>query len=94
MDAVEEVKKRASIILRQAGVKRAAVFGSFARGGATPKSDLDLLIEFAGEKTLLDLIALKRRLEQALGMSVDIITYQSLSPLLRDAILREQISLL
>ena len=91
---IDDIKQKADHILRQAGVKRAAIFGSFARGSATAKSDLDLLIEFAGEKTLLDLIALKRRLEQMLGMSVDLVTYQSLSPLLRDSILREQIPVL
>jgi len=94
MGIQDEMKKEAVKVLRQAGVKRAAVFGSFARGEADAQSDLDLLIEFAGEKTLLDLVALKRRLEQALGMSVDLITYQSLSPLLRDSILQEQIPVL
>ncbi len=91
---MDSIKQKASSILQQAGVRRAAVFGSFARGEADAQSDLDLLIEFAGEKTLLDLVALKRRLEQALGMNVDVITYQSLSPLLRDAILREQVPVL
>lgn len=91
---IDEIKQKVNSILQRAGVKRAAVFGSFARGEATAKSDLDLLIEFQGEKTLFDLIALKRRLEQILGMSVDLITYQSLSPLLRDSIMQEQIPVL
>ncbi len=29
------------------GVRRIAVFGSYARGEATPESDLDLLVEFS-----------------------------------------------
>lgn len=91
---IDEIKAKIGIILRSAGVRRAAVFGSFARGEATAKSDPDLLIEFEGEKTLFDLIALKRRLEQILGTRVDLITYQSLSPLLRDSILRQQIPVL
>ncbi len=91
---IDNIRQKADTILRQAGVKRAAVFGSFARGEATTKSDLDLLIEFTGEKTLFDLIALKHRLERILGMSVDVVTYQSLSPLLRDIILRGQIPVL
>ena len=92
--AIDDIKQRVNHILRQAGVTRAAVFGSFARGSATAKSDLDLLIEFQGEQTLFDLVALKRQLEQMLGINVDLITYQSLSPLLRDSILREQIPVL
>lgn len=91
---LDDIKQKANSILRQAGVRRAAVFGSFARGEANAQSDFDLLVEFQGEKTLLDLIALKRRLEQALGITVDVVTYQSLSPLLRDAILQEQVPIL
>ncbi|MBI3442386.1 MAG: nucleotidyltransferase family protein [Candidatus Sungbacteria bacterium] len=93
MSSFEEIKEKSDVILRQAGVKRAAIFGSFARGEANKKSDIDLLVEFEGQKTLLDLSALKMQLEQTLGLNVDLVTYQSLSPLLRDSILREQISL-
>ena len=61
-----------------------------ARGEASADSDLDLPVEFQGEKTLLDLVALKNRLERILGIKVDVVTYQSLSPLLRNSILQEQ----
>ena len=94
MGITDDTKKIIAAILRQAGVKRAALFGSFARGEATPESDLDILIEFEGQKTLLDLVALKFQLEKIFGRKVDVLTYQSLSPLLRDAILQEQVSLL
>ncbi|MBI3442561.1 MAG: nucleotidyltransferase family protein [Candidatus Sungbacteria bacterium] len=93
MSDFEEIKQKVGMVLRQAGIKRAAVFGSFARGQANKESDIDLLVEFEGQKTLLDLVALKTQLRQMLGINVDLITYQSLSPLLRDSILREQIPL-
>ena len=89
-----EMKKEVIRILQQADVKRAGLFGSFARGEATSQSDLDLLVEFQDEKTLLDLIGLKHRLEQMLGIKVDVVTYQSLSPLLRNSIMQEQIPVL
>ena len=79
----------------KAGVKRAALFGSFARGDATEESDIDLLIEFKGKKkSLLDLAALKIQLEESLGRNVDLITYNSLHPLLRNRILSEQVIIL
>lgn len=93
MSNFDQMKEKIAGTLRQAGVRRAAVFGSRARGEERQESDLDLLVEFEGQKTLLDLAALKMRLEHMLGVQVDLITYQSLSPLLRDSILREQISL-
>jgi hypothetical protein len=95
MQLSQSTKKTISKILVDSGVKRAALFGSFARGDATEDSDIDLLIEFKGkQKSLLDLAALKIQLQESLGKNVDLITYNSLHPLLRDRILSEQVTIL
>ena len=94
MDTKDIVIEKIRDILRDTGVKRAALFGSRARGQASSSSDIDILVELEERKTLLDLIALKNHLEQAVRLKVDLITYKSLSPLIRDAILREQIPLI
>ena len=47
------IKKKAVPILKKSGVVRSAVFGSVARGEAKKKSDVDFLIQFRGEKSLL-----------------------------------------
>ncbi len=87
---VQSVKKKALPVLRAAGVGRAALFGSTVRGQWHRGSDVDFLIEFTGRKSLLDLIALEQRLEKVLGTRVDVVTYRSLHPLVRDRILQEQ----
>lgn len=61
-------------ILRAHGVVSARVYGSYARGDATPKSDLDLLVELAPGKTYLDLGGLQYELEQKVPGGVDITT--------------------
>ena len=38
-------------VLRKNGVSRASLFGSFARGEAKKSSDIDLLVEFSGNKS-------------------------------------------
>ncbi len=81
-------------ILKQYGVRRAAVFGSLARGESTRHSDLDLLIEFKGNKSLLDLVALKQALETRTRRQVDVLTYRALHPALRKRILSEQVIIL
>lgn len=81
-------------VLRKNGVKKAALFGSFARGCAKKKSDIDLVIEFRGKKSLFDLVALKQELEECTHRKVDVVTYKSLSPLLKDKIMSEQVTLL
>jgi len=77
-------------VLKRYDVKRAAFFGSFVRGEQKGDSDIDILVEFEGEKSLLDLAGLKIELEEILGRKVDVLTYRSLHPLLRDRILQEQ----
>jgi len=81
-------------ILQKNGIKRAAFFGSIVRGEMTDESDIDILVEFEGRKSLLDLASLKLDLEDALERRVDLLTYRSLHPMLRDRILAEQVRIL
>jgi uncharacterized protein len=74
--------------------KRAAFFGSIVRDEMTDESDIDILIEFEGRKSLLDLAGLKLDLEDALERRVDLLTYRSLHPMLKDRILAEQVPIL
>ena len=87
---VEQIKRILSSKLKKYGVKKAALFGSIVRDELTDNSDIDLLIEFEGRKSLLDLAALKLDLQELLSRKVDVLTYNSLHPLLRDKILNEQ----
>ena len=63
-------------------------------GKMTDESDIDILVEFEGRKGLLDLAGLKLDLEDALGRPVDLLTYRSLHPMLKDRILAEQVPIL
>lgn len=65
------------------------VFGSVARGTDTEESDLDLLAEFTRPKSLLDLVGIEQEFEDELGRKVDLLTPRSLSPHMRDRVLRE-----
>jgi len=84
---IEQIKRT---ILQRYDVMRAAIFGSFVRGEMQETSDLDILVEFKGEKSLLDLSGLKIALEELLGQKMDVLTYDSLHPLLKESILSEQ----
>jgi predicted nucleotidyltransferase len=81
-------------VLQKNGIKRAAFFGSIVRDEMTDESDIDILIEFKGHKSLLDLAGLKLDLEDALERRVDLLTYRSLHPMLKDRILAEQVPIL
>lgn len=95
MCSLSSIKKKALPILKKHSVKRASIFGSFARGTAKSRSDVDFLIEYKGNnKTLFDLVDLKSDLEAALDRKVDIITFNSIYRGLRDRILAEQVIIL
>ena len=85
-----EIREKILNALKQNDVKRASLFGSVVRGELTDESDIDILVEFKGRKSLLDLVGLKLELEEMLKRKVDVLTYNSLHPLLKDRILREQ----
>ena len=87
---LKEIKSKIIPVLKRNDIKRAAIFGSFVRGEQKKDSDIDILVEFDGKKSLLDLAGLKIELEEILGRKVDVLTYNSLHPLLRDRILQEQ----
>jgi predicted nucleotidyltransferase len=80
-------------LARRHGARNVRVFGSIARGQDTSASDLDLLVDFAPGCSLLDLIGLEQDLEDALGMRVDVVTEDGLSPYLRDDILKQAVPL-
>jgi uncharacterized protein len=80
-------------IAQQHGATRVRVFGSWARGEQRPGSDLDLLVEMAPGRSLLDLIAIKQDLQDLLNCAVDVVTEKSLSPYLRERVLAEAAAL-
>lgn len=88
--SIARVKKITEPIFKRHDVKRAAVFGSVARGRAESSSDIDLLVEFNGKKSLLDLVSLELELTKRLGKKANVVTYRSIHPLLRRRILKER----
>lgn len=81
-------------LLKKNGVVRAGIFGSVARREDTAKSDVDVLVKFKGRKSLLGLAHLEIELEEKLGRSVDVLTYNSLHYLLKERILQEEVRIL
>ena len=76
--SIDEIKRISIPIAQKYGVKKLALFGSYARGEHTPKSDLDFLIE---KGKILDLFVFGgfiNALQDSFGVHVDVLTYDSL----------------
>lgn len=84
---LEEIKEKAIPILKEAGVTRAGVFGSFARGEQGPESDVDILVSYPEQVTLFKIAALRNALQASLGTSVDLVDHDSIKPRLRESVL-------
>lgn len=69
------------------------VFGSYARGEARRRSDLDVLVRFREGASLFDLVGLADFLEENLGLKVDVVSERALRPELRERILSEVVRL-
>ncbi len=81
-------------IIKKYDIEKAGIFGSYARGEQKRNSDIDIIVEFKGKKSLLDLAELKFELEKELKRKVDLITYKSINPLLKKRIVGEEIRII
>ncbi|MFZ1201591.1 MAG: nucleotidyltransferase family protein [Desulfobacterales bacterium] len=73
------------------GIKRLGLFGSTARGSATDRSDIDIIVELE-KQDFFFMIGIKQDLEEQLGSRVDIISYRpSMNPFLKRKIDQEAV---
>ena len=96
MNTAGAIHERRDEILRVAashGAGNIRLFGSAARGEDTPDSDIDLLIDVTGATSPWFPGSLTAELEELLGKRVHVVIRRSLSPLIREAVLREAIPL-
>lgn len=71
---VEEIREKAVPIAERYGLKKLIVFGSYARGSATEKSDIDFYAELPEKFGLFRMGALQSDLEEAFRKEIDLIT--------------------
>jgi predicted nucleotidyltransferase len=69
-----EMRKIVERLAEDYPIKSISCFGSYANGTQTEESDIDFLVEFDTPYiSLIKLAGLKRRLEERLGLPVDLI---------------------
>ena len=97
---VEEVlgryRSRIERIAKRYGAREIRVFGSVARGSATLRSDVDLLVDFdrkVRSRSTLRAIDLAQELEELLGRRVDVATESSLHWLIQPQVVSEAVPL-
>ena len=90
---INEIKNIITPILQKYRIKKAAIFGSYAKGKANKKSDIDLLIEFSEGMGIVRYTDFKEELEYVLNRKIDIISYNWINKYMRDQVLKEAIEI-
>ncbi|MEN6623588.1 MAG: nucleotidyltransferase domain-containing protein [Smithella sp.] len=92
MLTIDEIKKSVVPLAQSYGAERVFLFGSYARGEATPQSDIDLRID-KGKIVGIQLGGFYADLEEKLNHSIDLLTTEQLSHKFLDHIKNEEILL-
>ena len=91
---LEEIKRKLIPILRKNKVTKAGIFGSYARGKQSRKSDVDILIEINDSVGLIEFIKLKMTIQELLRKKVDLVEYDTIRPEIRENIIKDEVSIL
>lgn len=79
--------------IEEYGIRKIAVFGSYANGTEQAGSDIDIIVEMSKQFGMFKFIGLKQDLEKTLGNPVDLVESQCLEPLLKDSILTSAVTI-
>jgi hypothetical protein len=96
MVTMEMLRAKREDILRLAlqwGAHDVRVFGSVARGDAGPQSDVDFVVRFEADRSLLDHGGLLMDLQDLLGCEVDLVDDDAMRPRFRERVLKEAVPL-
>jgi uncharacterized protein len=73
-------------------IKKAYVFGSYARNEATPKSDIDILVELDHAKPIgMQFFVFQNELEDLFSKKIDLVTSEGLSKYVKPTVDKEKI---
>ena len=84
--SIEEIQRCVFPIAKHYGVERVYLFGSYARGSATPESDIDIRVDKGSLRGLFALSGMRLDICDALSKDVDLLTTNSLDDNFRDRI--------
>ncbi len=89
MEDIRRLRPQIMALARQCRARKVSVFGSCVRGEMDADSDIDFLVDFDEEYSLLDHAGLLVGLEDLLGRRVDVVPRRALRPFLRDTVISE-----
>ena len=93
LDEIRAKRDEIYAIARKHKAERLWVFGSCARKEENPDSDVDLLVKFNDNASMLDLVHIRNGVRNIVMRDVDVVSSRGLSPFLGKRILSEAVAL-
>jgi hypothetical protein len=91
---INKIKKSIINVLKKHKIRKAGIFGSYARGEEKNNSDIDILIQPTKNMSFFDIVRLEEELKKELKKRVDLLTYNGINHLLKDIILNEEVKII
>ena len=91
--SINLIKSKILDILKRNNIKRAGIFGSYARGEQKKNSDIDILIE-PPKGMGFAFFGINTELEKKLGKKVHLVSYKYISPFIKDNVLSDEVKII
>ena len=92
-DILKKLRALKPTIVQRYKARKIELFGSYTRQEQDENSDIDILVDFEDDADLFDLIGLEQFLEEELGRNVDVVPKRALRSEIRDAVLKEAVTI-
>jgi len=86
----KNIRESIIAILTRYGAERIAIFGSYARGDARDRSDVDILVRFEKPKSLIQIVQIEDEIRKSIHLKVDLVTEKAVSPHIAGTIHRDE----
>ncbi len=90
---IKKIMEHQKDLEKKFGIIEIKIFGSYVKNQQTPKSDLDIIVEFKETPGFIKFMKIEEYLSSLLGVKVDLLTREGISPYIRKYIEKEMISL-
>ena len=92
-DLLDKIIPKIRKILKKNKIKKAGIFGSYAIGEQKKESDIDILVE-PPKGIGFGFVRIQFELENKLKKKVDLVSYNGLSPYLKNKILKQEVKII
>jgi predicted nucleotidyltransferase len=80
--------------LKELPIKRASLFGSFARGDNNEDSDIDILIDIEPSLSIFDVLRMEEILRKRFSRKIDLVEFSAIKPSIVERVLSQAIPLI